>query len=235
MVGGINLNSSTPISNQIGLARKADYMLLPGQPFPNEDQQASLASLAAKATTSTFTITATPSSESSPAASSTSASADDNHDHGLSAGATAGIAVGSAIAALAGAGLLFLLLRTRSLKKRLDAQQDAQNRPPPMGYGPPWGYQHRTMSQLPPYEAGQEYKPPDGEGYAGGDVPSRHMSPNLSGMGSPYNAQGQFVGYPGADPRMNRYTMQSELSGSVGPRVEMEAPPPQQSPGHRYA
>lgn len=209
MVGVINANASTPISNQIGLAREADYMLLPGEPFPNEAQQASMASLAATATTATFTITATPAEESgeyNEYGSDGDHYEEDHHEsHGLSTGATAGIAVGSAIGAVAAVGLIWLMLRTRSLKKRLDAQQAQQNpqAPGPMSpmaqYGPGGNFaahQSRHMSGLPPYQPGADmYKQPDSEGYAASDVPSRGMSPHHSV--SPYNMQGQFVGFDG--------------------------------------
>ena len=205
MVGGINLNASTPLSNQIGLAREADYMLLPGEPFPNEQQQASMASLAATATTATFTVTSTPSAS----AGGYGYGNDGHHDDhagggaGLSSGAIAGIAVGSAVGALAVVGLIWLLLRTRKLKKRLDQQQNQ----PPMGPQSPMygqgGYppnQNRQMSGLPPYQThavgADMYKPPDSEGYAASDVPSRGMSPHHSV--SPYNMQGQFVGFEAA-------------------------------------
>ena len=118
----------------------------------------------------------------------------------------AGIAVGSAVVALAAVGLIWLMLRTRSLKKRLDEQQAAQSRPDPnmqspmAAYGQPWpSHQSRQMSQLPPYKthdaAGDIYKPVDSEGYAVSDVPSRQMSPHQ--QGSPYDMQGQqFMGFP---------------------------------------
>ena len=215
MVGVINANDSTPISNQIGLAREADFMLLPGEKWPTEAQQASMASLAATATTATFTVTETPNEagEYYP-----SSSADGSHGHldehsnDLSTGAVAGIAVGSVVVALAGVGLLLLMLRTRKLKKRLDEQQAAQNQqnqqgPPLQGpmaaypHASPWPTQQRQMSQLPPYQshdAGADmYKHPDSDLY---DVPSRSMSPLQ--QGSPYSAQGQqFMAFRPGDPR----------------------------------
>jgi hypothetical protein len=213
MVGGINLNASTPLSNQIGLAREADYMLLPGEPFPNEQQQASMASLAATATTATFTVTSTPAESSGAYGGGYDNGQNNGHDHyneggaGLSSGAIAGIAVGSAVGALAVVGLIWLLLRTRKLKKRLDQQQQQQQNQPPMGPQSPMygqgGYppnQNRQMSGLPPYQShtvgADMYKPPDSDGYAASDVPSRGMSPHHSV--SPYNMQGQFVGFDGA-------------------------------------
>ena len=38
MVGVINADSSTELVNQIELAKQSDYMLLPGEPFPQEEQ-----------------------------------------------------------------------------------------------------------------------------------------------------------------------------------------------------
>ena len=210
MVGGINLNATTPLSNQIGLAREADYMLLPGEPFPNEQQQASMASLAATATTATFTVTSTPSDGSGQYGGSYNDGHDDNHHAeggaGLSSGAIAGIAVGAAVGAAAAVGLIWLLLRTRKLKKRLDQQQIQSNQPPMGPQSPMYGHggypphQSRQVSGLPPYQShavgADMYKPPDHEGYAASDVPSRGMSPHHSV--SPYNMQGQFVGFDGA-------------------------------------
>lgn len=216
MVGGINLNASTPLSNQIGLAREADYMLLPGEPFPNEAQQASMASLAATATTATFIITATPAEESGGYGSGyNNGSNGDGYQEsrGLSSGAVAGIAVGAAIGTLAAVGLVWLMLRTRTLKKRLDAQQAHQNpggpglQNPMAAYGQGgWpSHQSRQMSGLPPYQGydagGDMYKPPDSEGYPASDVPSRRMSPHP--QGSPYN-QGQPFQALSPDPRLNR-------------------------------
>jgi hypothetical protein len=223
MVGVINANASTPISNQIGLAREADFMLLPGEKWPTEAQQASMASLAATATTATFTVTETPDEAGEYYPSSSADHGDgsynhsDEHSSGLSTGAVAGIAVGSAVVALAAVGLLLLMLRTRKLKKRLDAQQAAQNQqgPPlqsPMAAYPhagPWPSQQRQMSQLPPYQshdaAADMYKPPDTDGMY--DVPSRSLSPHQ--QGSPYSVQGQqFMPFRSGDPR-NRCVLYS--------------------------
>jgi hypothetical protein len=217
MIGGINLDASTPISNQIGLARKQDILKIPGDPYLNESQQMSINELIATATQSVFTVTDTTETISSEypqyGIGHDGESGDKSYDehHGLSTGAVAGIAVGSAVFALVAVGLLWLLLKTRSLKKRLDEQQAAQNRPDPgmqspmAGYGQPWpSYQSRQMSQLPPYSGGVDmYKPPDSEGYPGSDVPSRHMSPHQ--QGSPYMMQGQqFMGFAPGDGTQNR-------------------------------
>ena len=221
MVGAINADASTPLSDQIGLARNESFMLLPGQSL-NEAQQYSLSLVAATATKSIYTITETPaqaSGEYYPSHSAGSANGSYNQsgaNHGLSTGAVAGIAVGSAVVALAAVGLLLLLLRTRKLKKKLDAQQAAQQAtqnqqgPPvqsPMAayaHGGAWPNQQRQMSQLPPYQSSDVgadmYKHPDTDIY---DVPSRSMSPHQ--QGSPYSAQGQqFMPFRPGDPR-NRY------------------------------
>ena len=215
MVGGINLNASTPLSNQIGLARLQDFRKVPGDTPPSEAQQASLGRLAASSTTAPFTVTTAVETMTSeyPQYGTNGDGGDESYDehHGLSTGAVAGIAVGSAVVAVAAVGLLWLLLRTRSLKKKLDEQRAAQNQPGPgaqnpMGaYGQPWpSHQSRQTSQLPAYyDAGADmYKKPDSEGYAASDVPSRQMSPHQ--QGSPYNMQGQFVGFQPGDDRQNR-------------------------------
>ena len=187
MLGGINLNASTSLATQLKLARQADYMLLPGEPFPSEEKYASMSKLAHTATV-VSTVTATPTQ----AAPVSSAAADDHEDHsaGLSTGAVAGIAVGAAGAALIAAALIFLLCRTRSLKRKLEKQK-AEAQPPiqpdpnvqsSTGYGN-YYEQVRHPSQLPPY---RPY--PNGEPYSQDvnkdtwqvdQVPTRTMSPPM--------------------------------------------------------
>lgn len=128
MVGVINANASTSISTQIALARQADFQLLPGEPFPSEDQQASMASLARTATTATLTVTATPASKSGQSDNLGLGGDDNNQKHtgnssGLSNGAVAGIAVGTGIVGVGAAALFFMMYRIRALKKQLDSQQ----------------------------------------------------------------------------------------------------------------
>jgi hypothetical protein len=210
MVGVINANASTSISTQISLAREASYQLIPGEPFPNEAQQASMESLAHTATTATLTVTETPAHSS--AAYPDGDDDDDNGHHGsagLSDGAIAGIAVGAAIAGIGAAALFFLLCRTRSLKKQLDQQQQQQQQQPPTTQLPPnspfspayahYHDQSRHTSSLPPYQGlalGQERKPED--------VASERSS---SPMQTPYQMPGQHFApfQPGVtDPRFTQ-------------------------------
>lgn len=206
MVGVINANASTSISTQIALAREASYQLIPGEPFPNEAQQASLASLAHTATTATLTVTATGAGSSE-----SGEYAGDSHEHhgsaGLSSGAIAGIAVGAAVAGIVVAALAFLLCRTRALKKKLDEKnQQQQQAPTAQQYPPPFSPtnaafyhdQSRHASQLPPYH-----------GYAGQDMlkPEDMMSERSSTpMQTPYQMQGGFAPFqPGVtDPRFTQ-------------------------------
>jgi hypothetical protein len=194
MVGVINANASMSIATQIGLARKADFQLLPGEPFPSEEEQASMASLAHSATTAFITVTATD----APATTTASASGYPqgghggyNHDDGgsgLSTGAIAGIAVGAAIAGIIGAVLVFLCMRNRSLQKKVkeqSAQQQMQQQqyPPP---GAPSPYlDSRHTSVLPPYHTA----------YA--QAPQEQKPPGFERAGSPFQGHGGYGPYPG--------------------------------------
>lgn len=211
MVGVINANSSTPISTQIGLARKADYMLEPGQPFPNEEQQLSLSMLAASATTQILTVTATAAHTTAASAYTSNPDSGDNSHHstGLSSGAVAGIAIAAAVVALAGAALCFFWRRNKSLKKKLEQQQQ-QNNPqaqnPAMSssamYAPVGGAINAHQS-LPPYQRYDEaraqqdaQKPPDAEVFG----MDRATSPRLT----PQQAQSQqFAPFRPMDPRQD--------------------------------
>ena len=214
MVGVINANSSTSISTQISLARQSDYMLLPGEPFPDEAQQASLSALAHTATTATISVTVTKEQETG-YSSSYPAGHHDNNEHydessehsGLSKGAVAGIAVGAAVGALAAAGLFFLMCRTRKLKQKLDNERVAAHGRPdpnlvsPASFGPGAGgwNQQAHMSQLPPYQGYENsdmYKR-DGS-ITEGEMPQRSLSPQPG-----YNS-GQFASFRGS-PDPNQY------------------------------
>lgn len=197
MVGVINANASTPLSTQIGLARQADFQLLPGDPFPDEKQQASMASLAATATTATLTVTATAADSSETGEYSEYGQGDPkdeeySHDTGLSTGAIAGIAVGAAIAGIAAAVLVFLLMRNRSLRKKVKQQEQQQQQPPPpapMLQSPYLDSRH--TSTLPPYHAAYT------------QVAQESKPPGFDRTGSPFQNQPGFAPYgvDGAHPR----------------------------------
>ena len=210
MLGAINANGSTPVSSQITLARQADYMLVPGEPFPTEEELLSMSKLAQVATTVATTITASPTRGSAAQSSNAGGGSLGNNDHqssSLSTGAIAGIAVAAGVVGIGGAALFFLLARTRSLKKRLDQQQQQQQpttQPPGPGQASFAG-NHTSMydssghmSVLPPYQGygphGQEViKTHNGE-YISVD---RTGSPQLS---PPMHPQ-QFPQYPSMNPR----------------------------------
>ncbi|KAK3698415.1 hypothetical protein LTR37_016985 [Vermiconidia calcicola] len=232
MLGAINANGSTPVSSQITLARQADYMLIPGEPFPTEEELLSMSKLAQVATTVATTITASPTRGSAAQSSNAGGGSPGNNDHqsSLSTGAIAGIAVAAGVVGIGGAALFFLLARTRSLKKRLDQQQQQQQpttQPPGPGQAPFAGNDTSMydssghMSVLPPYQGygphGQEViKTHNGE-YISVD---RTGSPQLS---PPMHPQ-QFPQYPPMNPRFTTYTTTSELGGNEASVVELAAP-----------
>ena len=166
MVGVINANANTSLVTQIELAREEDYMLLPGEPFPNEQVEASLSRLAHSATMTTQIFTATASSQSSTSNASGSASEKTSN---LSSGAVAGVAIGAAILALVLAALFFLMRRTRSLKRKLELKNAASKdenwaesatfstRPTSRVNNNPT----RQNSQLPPYRPYYHLQRPD--------------------------------------------------------------------------
>ena len=194
MVGAINPNASQSIAMQIHLAKTADYMLLPGEPFPAEGI-ASLSSLAATATTATetATVTSTP-TPTPPSTSETAVTTPQHHSSGLSTGAIAGVAVGSAVGAIAIAGLFFLLWRNKSLKQDLNRQNastpyrgwsDADNvSPAAFAANQSFATSNRHNSQLPAYQSvglgmSDMPKPDDEDGFQGGD---RGRTPERTSM-----------------------------------------------------
>ena len=117
------LQATQSIATQIRLARQADYMLLPGQGFPSEQAQESMASLAQTATrVETTVVTATPTNSPSSTPSQSKSSS------GISGGTVAGIAVGAAVVALIIAGLFYFMRRTRRLKQKLDISEASVGR-----------------------------------------------------------------------------------------------------------
>lgn len=218
MVGVINADSSTSIVTQIALAKGADYMLEPGEPFPDEAQTL-MASMAASATA---TVTVTPSSTPTPTPTVTSSSDssgnndndnDDSHHHkssnALSPGAIAGIAIGAAAIALMAAALFFYFGRTKSLKEALESHQHVpQYAPEPMQASGGGFYQaasrdhSRHNSNLPPYAGFGSPKPEDKEPEpmeVGGIPVDRSI---VRSPPTPYTAhQQQFGGVPSVSPQ----------------------------------
>lgn len=144
----INPNATESIVTQQALAKAANYMLEPGQPFPAE-ASSSIVQLA-----STATITASATSSPTSATSSAAAASSDGK---LSGGATAGIAVGAAAGALIIAALCFLLWRNRSLAQDLKRDQGGQTSDgsaPAMSDG-------MSRASIPPsyHQHPQDYKP----------------------------------------------------------------------------
>jgi len=127
MVGVINPNATTSLENQKELAKESSFMLLPGQPWPDESEDPFTT------TTSSPTSTSTPSATSSVAAASSTSTTQSSHS-GLSGGAIAGIAIGSAAVALAAAVLIYMCGRQSRREPRTD------DRP---------GTGHATMHQVP--------------------------------------------------------------------------------------
>ncbi|OAG40874.1 hypothetical protein AYO21_04951 [Fonsecaea monophora] len=97
MVGVINPNATTSLQHQKDLASQSQFMLLPGQPWPDESEDPFTT---ASATTSA-SATASPTGAGS--SSETTASEKSSSKSGLSGGAIAGIAIGGAAVALAAA------------------------------------------------------------------------------------------------------------------------------------
>ncbi|KAF2716813.1 hypothetical protein K431DRAFT_234530 [Polychaeton citri CBS 116435] len=173
MLGAINVVNQSEIATQIALARKANYMIEPGEPLPAE-VSASVASLASTATR-TVTVSATPSSASSTTSAlvTPTAASSDHHDHhssSLSAGAIAGIAIGAALVLILAAGLFFLLGRTKTLADALrgkhnnnsnnDNNAGNNNQTQPPNGQPQMTYPNHHNSMLPPYaQHVHDYKP----------------------------------------------------------------------------
>lgn len=198
MVGVINANASQDLRNQISLAKSADYMLLPGEPFPDEAIN-SMSSMAATATTATVTATPTPADSGAQASATGAAPGHSHKSSGLSGGAIAGIVVGGVAAIAILAALFFLLGRTKSMKKRLDDQQQQeqarQSMPPPawMPANSPYfdPSNPHASAQLPPYghptHGFYEQKPTDETT----SLASGPMSPPLRATSPPFSEMGQ--------------------------------------------
>lgn len=152
MVGVINPNATTSLVTQKQLAKDSTFMLLPGQPWPDEGDNpfvttssAPTASATAPTTSSTLGASAAGTSEGS-----------SSHHSSLSSGAIAGIAIGASAVGLAAAVLLYLCGRQSRRQQPLTKLDD---RP---------GTGHATIHQVPfnPHMSQMSYM----------DHPSKHMS-----------------------------------------------------------
>ncbi|PSK57895.1 hypothetical protein B9Z65_9097 [Elsinoe australis] len=138
MVGAINPNTPSQVSEQQNLARSAKYMLQPGEPFPAE-ASSSISSIAA---TATVTAPAT----STPTTSSSAPTPTPTHHSSLSKGAIAGIAIG-ALALLALLGALFYFIgRSRSLSHSAQVARSTVPHNPETGYNPNGGHVFSTYA-----------------------------------------------------------------------------------------
>ncbi|KAL9080216.1 MAG: hypothetical protein Q9157_000999, partial [Trypethelium eluteriae] len=104
-------NGTEFLANQKAAAKAADYMLEPGQPFP-EEAASSMSSIAATATATVTSATSAPTTAGPPLTVTTTHT-------GLSSGAIAGIVVAGFIVLLLGAALFFFIGRNSTLRQAL--------------------------------------------------------------------------------------------------------------------
>lgn len=115
MVGGINLNATTPLATQIMRAKTQDIMLQPGEPFQSEAEASSVSSMVSAATMTAASMSNT----------TVPGSAKETHKAPLllSPGAIAGVVVaGLVVLGLLGT-LLWFWSRSRTLKQTLDTER----------------------------------------------------------------------------------------------------------------
>lgn len=208
MVGVINPNASTSLVTQKQLAKESTFMLLPGEPWPSEDDNP-------------FTTSASSSAVSFPTASQTSASAAATtsaaaaaHSHsGLSTGAIAGIAIGAAAVALGAAVALFLCGRQSRHRRQSQMMQHGQNVP-----------------FYPPSVAGSHH--PGHMSYASQPSMNKHMSVHSS-VYSPALPGYAPTHHPGHDSTMSSPPLHPSYapSDALNPGNMTEATSPAHSPG----
>ncbi|KAI9657149.1 MAG: hypothetical protein M1821_003315 [Bathelium mastoideum] len=150
MVGVINPNSSQVLATQKALAKSSDYMLEPGQPFPQE-AASSISSIAATAT-ATVTAAFTEGTQGSEPMTMT------NSHSGLSGGAIAGIVVGVLAVLLLAAALFFYLGRAKSLKQALAYSTTKANNNNARSSQPPPSARDMTYSPEPAFPSPFPYK-----------------------------------------------------------------------------
>ncbi|KIW69273.1 hypothetical protein PV04_05156 [Phialophora macrospora] len=214
MVGVINPNASVSLEIQKEYAANSSFMLLPGEPWPDESNPYETTSTSTATAIYTTSLTATWSP--TPTTASTSVSAppatatsepSESHSSKLSTGAIAGIAIGGAAVVLAAAGLLFFC--GRRSRRQAKSQQPTGPATPAMGpthppaYVPPpanYGYmspsnKHMSMTAMPvtdafgnPIQNGGPYG--GGGGYPQGFIPpAMQQVPHMMGNPHPYAPQ----------------------------------------------
>jgi hypothetical protein len=152
MVGVINPNASTSLVQHKEAAKNADFMLLPGEKWPEESE----------GTNPLHDDPDASSSDNSTSTDSAGAAATTTHVHesssSLSTGAIAGIAVAGTVAVIAAAALIFFCGRA---SRRRNAAANAQQQPLMQQQGMPFspGPSHQGhMSYIQPYGNGDMNK-----------------------------------------------------------------------------
>ncbi|KIW50422.1 hypothetical protein PV05_12010 [Exophiala xenobiotica] len=210
MVGVINPNATTSLQQQKDLASQSQFMLLPGQPWPEEGENPFTTTTSAAPTSSP---TSAPAATSSAAAAPTSSS---NHSS-LSPGAIAGIAIGAAAVVLAAAVLLYICGR-KSARQRNKAKE------PSNAHGP------ANMHQM-PYNAHVSMAPSYMD-------PTKHMSLYSSVAGVSPALPGYMPYHdPNMSPPMHGapFPMSDSLALAAGQGSDIAASPNNASPNPMYS
>ena len=207
MVGVINPNASTSLVTQKELAKESTFLLLPGEPWPAEDENPF-----GNAASSSATSTPAASPTSAGAAETSSAAATSSHHSGLSAGAIAGIAIGAAAVALGAAVALFLCGRNSRHQRQSQMMHHQQN-----------------MPFMPPSVVGSH---PGHMSYASAPSMNKHMSMHSS-VYSPALPGYVSSHHPGHDSAMSSPPLHPSYaqSDALNPGSMTEAPSPAHSPG----
>lgn len=189
MVGVINPNATTSLQHQKDLASQSQFMLLPGQPWPDESEDPFTT------TSSTPSPTSSPSATGSVAATDAGSSSGNSSHSSLSGGAIAGIAIGAAAVAL-GAAIALYLCGRQSRNREIKHLEDR----PGTGYA--------TQASYNPAASHMSYM----------TDPTKHMSVHSSvvGMGASPALPGYV---PPHDPTMSPslHPAYMPVSDSLGP------------------
>lgn len=124
MVGGINLNATTPISAQISVARRENVMLQPGESFHSEEETSSIVSVASTAMVPIATGASERPNETEPGISALPTPASQNKK--LSAGAISGMTIAAVIVFAMVGALIWFMHRSRALKQQLNVSRRAE-------------------------------------------------------------------------------------------------------------
>jgi hypothetical protein len=203
MVGVINPNASTSLVTQKQLAGESTFMLLPGEPWPEEDENPFSTSAPSSSATSTPTATNAP-------AETTSSAPESSGHHGLSPGAIAGIAIGAAAVALGAAVALFLC--GRNSRQQRQSMMHNQNVPfiPPSVAGSHAG--HMSYASMPSMNKHMS-------------MHSSVYSPALPGYAGPGHES-----MP-SPPLNGGYAQSDALNPGTGPGSVVDGASPAHSPG----